>query len=55
MMNFLWQNNFNLDIVFTYINLSSLLLHYIDVNFMLKIFSVLAILTIISFLYEKKL
>jgi hypothetical protein len=56
MMNFLSQNNFNLDFfVFTYSNLSSLLLHSIDVNFMLKIFSVLAILTIIFLVYKKEI
>jgi len=56
MMNFLLQNNFNFDFfVFTYSNLSSLPLHSIDVNFILKIFSVLAVLTIIFLIYKKEI
>jgi hypothetical protein len=56
MLNFLSQNYFNLDF-FGFINIkfSSLLLHSINVNFILKIFSILAVLTVIFLIYNKEI
>ena len=53
MINFLFQNN--LDFVFTHSNLSSLPLHSTNVYFIIKIFSVLAVLTIIFLFYNKEI
>nr|YP_009710710.1 hypothetical protein [Amanita phalloides]QFZ98659.1 hypothetical protein [Amanita phalloides] len=53
-MKFLLQNHLDF-LAFTYSIFSSLSLHSINVHFLLKIFSVLAVLTIIFLLFKKEI